>query len=60
MADDKKTDIIKKGMQLTILVEEVINDVIAVVLRHRSKVFRGILLDAKKRYIQKCNMPNSS
>ena len=39
-----------KGMKLTVLIEEVINDILVVVLEHDSQTYRGILMDANKRY----------
>ena len=50
MAEKKrKYGQITKGMQLSIVIEEVINDVLVVILEHGSKIFRGVLLDTKKR-----------
>lgn len=50
MATDKrKSGSIVKGMKLTVVVEETVNDVLVVVLEHGPKVYRGVLLDAKKR-----------
>ncbi|XP_045188843.2 PWWP domain-containing protein 2A-like [Mercenaria mercenaria] len=50
MATEKrKSGSIFKGMKLTVLVEEMVNDVLVVVLEHGSKVYRGVLLDSNKR-----------
>jgi hypothetical protein len=46
----RKPGSIIKGMKLTVVVEERVNDVLVVVLEHGSKVYRGVLLDANKRY----------
>ncbi|KAK3587485.1 hypothetical protein CHS0354_003627 [Potamilus streckersoni] len=50
MADLKRRyGAILKGMKLPVLIEEAIDDVLIVCLEHGSKVYRGALLDAKKR-----------
>ncbi|WAR22058.1 PWP2A-like protein [Mya arenaria] len=52
MADNKKkSGHIEKGMQLAIIIEEVVNDILVVMLEHDKQIFRGILLDANKRNI---------
>ena len=40
-------------MKVTVTVESAIKDVLVVCLDHGSKCFRGVLLDAKKRYASK-------
>ena len=49
----RKCGPISKGMKLTVTVESAIKDVLVVCLEHGSKCFRGVLLDAKKRYVAK-------
>ncbi|OWF41048.1 PWWP domain-containing protein 2A-like [Mizuhopecten yessoensis] len=50
MAEQKRRNgLLSKGMKLPVTIEEALNDVLVVSLETGSKVFRGILLDMKKR-----------
>lgn len=50
MAEQKRRNgVLSKGMKVPVTIEEAINDVLVVCLETGSKIFRGILLDMKKR-----------
>ncbi|XP_013419148.1 PWWP domain-containing protein 2A [Lingula anatina] len=52
MAEEIEQETLKlKGLSLSVLVEEALDDVLVVYLEHGSKRFRGVLLDADKRNI---------
>ncbi|KAK7110964.1 hypothetical protein V1264_014753 [Littorina saxatilis] len=52
MADLRRMHLtISKGMKLTCTVEQALEDVIVVSLKHKAKEFRGILMDASERHL---------